>query len=145
MARGFTLLELVVVMGLLVALGGISALYSRAVRSRLNLAAATRQVVMDLKVARMRAVAQHTTRRVQFSSIGAQYRHQQRSGRTYVDDGVPIGLPAGITIADCTAAERAISFRPRGTAGSFGTVTLQNGDGMQRQIVVDIAGQVRVP
>jgi hypothetical protein len=79
-----------------------------------------------------------------FANGSTSYRLQARNGNTYDDEGAPVALPAGITILDCTARSAAISFRPRGNAGTFGTVTLQNSQGDTRRVVVDIAGQVRV-
>jgi len=145
MIRGFTILELIVVLALTSILAGMSALAYQAMRPALNLSMAARQVVMDLKVARVRAVTEHVTRRVRFAAGGDAYQHQRQAGSAYSDDGAPVHLPPGIVVRDCTAADDAVSFRSRGNAGSFGTITLQNAAGGARAIVVDIAGQVRMP
>ena len=105
---------------------------------------AARQVVLDLRVARMRAIAENVNRRVVFPSGAEGYQHQRKSGAVYVDDGVIVRLPRGILIRDCTATEHGIGFKPRGNAASFGTVTLRNRNGDEAQVVVDIAGQARV-
>jgi Tfp pilus assembly protein FimT len=142
--RGLSILELVVTLSLAAILAGIGILGHRALRPRLNLGMATRQVVMDLQAARMRAVAHNAAQRVLFSNGGTRYQLQGRHGTRYEDEGAPVPLPAGITVLDCTAVASAISFSPRGSAATFGTVTLQNSNGDTRGIVVDIAGQVRV-
>ena len=59
--RGFSILELVVTLSLASILAGISVLSHNALRPRLNLGMATRQVVMDLQVTRMRAVAHNAS------------------------------------------------------------------------------------
>jgi prepilin-type N-terminal cleavage/methylation domain-containing protein len=141
---GFTLLELVATLSLASALAGIGALSHQALRPRLDLMAAMRHIVMDLQATRMRAVAHNTTYRLVFSVGSNRYWLQRQSGGAYTDDGPPIALPAGIIIADCTAQNAAISFRPRGNAGTFGTVTVRNTDGDSRSIVVNITGHVRV-
>jgi len=143
-ASGLSILELVVAVGLASVLAGVGVLSHQALRPGLNLTAATRQVVMGLLATRMRAIARNTDLRIVFSNGGTSYRPQARNGNTYNDEGAPVALAAGISILDCTAGASAISFRPRGNAGTFGTVTLQNSRGDVRRVVVDIAGQVRV-
>jgi Tfp pilus assembly protein FimT len=143
-ASGLSVLELVITLGLTAVLAGFSILGHHALRPGLNLTIATRQVLMDLQVARMRAVAHNADQRIVFASGGTSYRLQRRNGSKYDDEGQPVELPAGIIVRDCTAATSAISFRPRGTAGTFGTLTLQNSQGDIRRVVVDIAGHVRV-
>jgi prepilin-type N-terminal cleavage/methylation domain-containing protein len=142
--RGFSLLELLVVLALVSILAGIGALNHHAMQPRLRLSMAARQVVMELKGARMHAVARNVNHRVVFPSGGASYQRQRKKGSAYVDDGAPVPLPPGIVIADCTAVASAIGFRPRGNAATFGTVTIQNASGDTRRIIVDIAGEVRV-
>jgi prepilin-type N-terminal cleavage/methylation domain-containing protein len=143
-ASGFSLLELLIVLSLISILAGIGVLEHQALRSRLNLGLAARQVLMDLKMARMQAVTDHVNHRIVFSSDSRTYQAQRKAGHGYSDEGVPVALPDGIVIADCTAKDHSISFVPRGTAGSFGTVTIRNTQGEVRHLSVDIAGQVRV-
>lgn len=138
------ILELVVALAIAAVLAGAGVLGHQALRPGLNLMTATRQVVMSLLATRMRAVARNTDLRIVFANGSTSYRVQARNGTTYTDERAPVALAAGITIVDCTAQASAISFRPRGNAGTFGTVTLQNARGDVRRVVVDIAGQVRV-
>lgn len=142
--RGLSILELLAVLALTSVLAGVGVLSHQALRPGLSLMTATRQVVMSLLAARMRAVARNTDLRIVFPSGSTAYSVQARNGSTYEDEGAPVALAAGVTIVDCTARASAISFRPRGNAGTFGTVTLQNARGDVRRVVVDIAGQVRV-
>ncbi len=141
---GLTLLELLVVLALAGILGGVAVLGHRALRPSLDLSSATRQVVMDLKLARVRAVTEHVNHRIVFAETGGSYQLQRLERDAYADAGVPARLPQDIAISDCTARDRAIGFRPRGNAESFGTVTLRNGTGSERSVIVDIAGQIRV-
>ena len=143
-AGGFSLLELIIVLSLISILAGIGVLEHQALRPRLNLGLAARQVVMDLKLARMHAVTQHVNYRILFSNNNPTYQAQRKSGHEYIDEGAPVSLPAGIAIAECTARDRGISFVPRGNAGSFGTIKIRNSRGEERHVSVDIAGQVRV-
>lgn len=144
MSRGLSLLELLVALALLAVVAGIGALAYGAMRPGLDLHAAARQVVMDLRSARVRAVAENMTVRVVFSTGASRYQRQQKRGSVYADDGRPVPLPDGIVIADCTAAGNGIGFKPRGNAATFGAVVLRNRQGAERRVIVDIAGQVRV-
>lgn len=139
-----SLLEVLVGLALMAVLAGVSVLHHQAMRPALDLRVAARQVVLDLRLARMRAITENVSRRVVFPNGADGYQHQRKSGGFYVDDGVVVRLPHGILISDCTATENGISFKPRGNAASFGTVTLRNRNGEAQQVVVDIAGQARV-
>jgi len=143
-ASGFSVLELIVVLSLAAILAAFGVLSHQAMQPEINLSMAARQVVMDLKVTRLRAVARNVNHRILFPAGNSSYRLQHKSGSTYSDDGNPVPLPRGIVIASCTATASAIGFKPRGNAATFGTVTLQNGKGDARRVVVDIAGEVRV-
>jgi prepilin-type N-terminal cleavage/methylation domain-containing protein len=141
---GFSLFELIVTVALMSILGAIGALGHRAMRPGLDLSSAARQVVMDLKVTRMRAVARNVNHRIVFAEGGGSYQPQRKVGSQYSDEGPPVSLPSGIAILNCSALNAAIGFRPRGNATTFGTVTLRNAVGATRQVVVDIAGGVRM-
>jgi Tfp pilus assembly protein FimT len=143
--RGFSLLELLIVLGLTVALTGVALLNGPRLLAGWRLAAAARQIVMDLKLARARAILTSATHRLRFLTGDATYRHErQRSSGTYEAIAPATALPSTIAIASCTAAGAGISFRPRGHAGAFGTVTLRNPYGEQRAVIVDIVGRIRV-
>ncbi len=144
-SRGLTILELLVVTALIGILTAIALPSFGGMRSQWRLNAAARQVVMDLKVARTRAMADVTGHRVRFAVRGATYQPQrQATDGTYADDGAAVGLPEGVGIDACTAAGAAVGFRPRGNASTFGTITLRNDVGALRRIVVDIVGRMRV-
>jgi len=144
-ARGFTLLELLTALALVTVLTGIALLGFARTLAGWRLSAAARQVVMDLKLTRARAILDSATHRLRFPVPGASYQHErQRPSGAYEPVGPPTQLPADIQVVDCTGAGSGISFRPRGTAGAFGTVTLRNRDGDQRAVVIDIVGRTRV-
>jgi Tfp pilus assembly protein FimT len=138
-----SVLELLVVLALMAILAGFAVLDHQAMRPGLDLRMAARQVVLDLRVARMRAVAEHVTRRVVFPAGTATYQPQRKNGSGYVDDGIAVRLPRGIVISDCNATGSGIGFKARGNAATFGTVVLGNSRGETRRVIVDIAGQVR--
>jgi Tfp pilus assembly protein FimT len=142
---GLSATELLTAVLLAAILGGAALLgYGRTLAEwRLN--AAVRQVVMDLKVTRSRAIAENTGQRIRFDVPSTQYLRQRQEGLSeYVDVGAPISLPDGIATTDCTARGAAVTFQPRGHASTFGTITVRNAEGSERRIVVDMAGRMRV-
>ncbi len=144
-AHGFTLLELLVALALLAATSGLAVPAWQRQLDDWRLAAATRQVVMDLKVARARSISSGVTHRVHFPDAAAQYTlERQQAGGAYAAAAPATALPDGVRVVECTAAGSGVSFRPRGHAAAFGTITLRNRAGAERQVVVDIAGRMRV-
>lgn len=143
--RGFTLLEALIALALLGVLAAIGVPTAQRQIERWRIAAAARQVVMDLKVARGRAIIGGAAHRLRFAVPGDSYRlERQRPGGAYAAVGPSTPLPDGVRVVDCTAAGDGIGFRPRGHAITFGTVTLRNGRGDERRVIVDIAGRMRV-
>jgi prepilin-type N-terminal cleavage/methylation domain-containing protein len=144
-ARGLTLLELLIALSLCTILAGAATLGLPRMLAEWRLRAAARQVLMDLKFTRARAILASASHRLRFPVPGTTYQHQrQRPSGTYESIGPPTELPPEVTIVGCSGAGSGISFRPRGHAGAFGTVTLRNRDGGERAVVVDIVGRLRV-
>jgi prepilin-type N-terminal cleavage/methylation domain-containing protein len=144
-ARGFTLLEVLIAVALCLVVAGTALLGYRRTLAGWRLSAAARQVAMDLKIARARAMLTAATQRLRFAVPGRTYQHErQRRSGAYEPVFGPTALPADVEIVACTGAGSGISFRPRGHAGAFGTVVLRNRDGDRRSIVVDIVGRLRV-
>lgn len=143
-ARGFTLLELLVALGIAATLAGAFLWGAHAWIPDVRLDAAVRQVVLDLRSTRAMAMGQRRSLRLAFAPALESYTRQRRVADAYEDDGPPIELPAGIDLVDCNALADAIGFVPRGTASTFGTVTLRTAGGHERRVIVDIVGRIRV-
>jgi prepilin-type N-terminal cleavage/methylation domain-containing protein len=142
---GFTLLELLIALSLCAVLTGAALLGYQRTLAGARLSAAARQVVMDLKLARARAMLGSATHRVRFAAPGTSYQHErQRPSGTYVPIGPATELPQDVAVTGCSGAGSGISFRPRGHAGAFGTIALRHRDGDERAVVVDMVGRVRV-
>lgn len=144
-ARGLTLLELLIGLTLAAALSGAAVLQYRRVLPTWELKAAVRQIALDLTAIRTRAIAEGRPFRLRFTVPGQAYEREWRDDDgSYRGDGPPIPLPEHVELTACSARGDAISFQARGYAGSFGTLSLRNSAGEERQIVVDIAGRVRI-
>ncbi len=142
-ARGLTLLELIVALGIAAALAAIAVWRAQAWLPDFRLDAAARQVMAALRQTRAQALRQHRSRRLAFAPERDTYRRQQRAGSGYEDDGIEIALPPTIDLVDCSAAGDAIGFTARGTASTFGSVVLEAPNGRRRTVIVDIVGRVR--
>lgn len=144
-AGGFTLLECLVATGLGVVIAATATLSYPTLASNWRLNTAARQVVLDLRLARSRAILDSVNHRLRFPPSAAAYQRQKEAApQQYEDAAPPTALPPGIRIARCTGAGSSITFRPRGHAITFGTITLINRQGQQREVVVDIAGRARI-
>jgi prepilin-type N-terminal cleavage/methylation domain-containing protein len=143
-ARGVTLLELIVALGIVGLVAGMGLWEARAWQPELRLAAAVRQLVVDLRRTRAQAVRDHVARRLLFAPDADRYRPQRRPDTTYEDAGDEIALPQTVDLVDCSAPGNAIAFSPRGLATTFGTITLRSAGGRERRVIVDIVGRVRV-
>lgn len=143
-ARGFTLIETALVLLLLSLLSGVGLFHLRLAAQRWRLSNSAQQLAAELRLARIRAISQGTNYRIQLRAGDTIYQRQRRKPDGYENDGPALQLGDGIVVAACSNPASAISFRPRGLAGEFGTVTLANQHNEQRRIVVVFTGEVRI-
>jgi type IV fimbrial biogenesis protein FimT len=135
---GFTILELVVTLGILGTLFAMAVPSFRSWLPTLRLTAAARQVAMELQQARMKAVNQNTIFQVQFAA-GANVYVVQRCTPTCANDTGNVVLPDGITVTTAATPQ----FLPRGTASAASTITLTNGTSTV-QVQVLAVGRVKI-
>jgi prepilin-type N-terminal cleavage/methylation domain-containing protein len=143
--RAFTVLELLIALSLCLVLAAIGLLGYQRTLAAARLSNAARQVVMDLKLTRARAILGAASHRLRFPVPGTSYQpERQRPSGTYEPLGAATDLPPDVSVVGCSGAGSGISFRPRGHAGAFGTVLLRNRDGAERAVIVDLVGRTRV-
>jgi general secretion pathway protein H len=136
-ASGFTLLELMVALGLAAVLGGISVVRLVALVEGARLAGGVRTVATTLRVARGRAMAGGASIEVRFDPTRRTCDTRDADGRTL--ESAP--LPRGIAFAALPARAR-ILFGGLGLAEN-GTITLGSG-ARQRSVIVNQRGRVRL-
>jgi Tfp pilus assembly protein FimT len=142
---GLSLLELLTALVVASILSGTALLGYRATMADWELNAAVRQVVMDLKATRIRAIAENAGQRILFEVPSTEYQRQkQNASSDYVNVAAPIPLPDGVETTDCTARGNAVTFHPRGHASTFGTIIVRNAEGTERRIIIDMAGRLRI-
>lgn len=131
-ASGFTVLELMVAIGIAAIVMAVAVPSFMSWLPTLRLSSAARQVATDLQVARMKAISQNTSYTVTFTPSNGTY--------SYSTDSRDIGqLYPGISIS---SAPNPV-FTPRGTASTTGTIRLSNGTAT-KDIVVSTVGRVTI-
>ncbi len=139
-ACGFTLLEILVAMGILGILAGFAIPHWSSLLSGYRLNAAARQVAVELHSARNRAMAQYRRFKVVFttSSTYTIQREQAPGLKVYTVISGPKRLPSGIT----AEANRTPVFQTRGNASPGATITLTNSEGTIKEVVVHLTGRI---
>jgi type II secretory pathway pseudopilin PulG len=140
---GFTVLELLVSLGILFILVRIAVPNWGPLVSIYQLNAASRQVSTELQSARNRSMATYRNYRVVFNSTTTyQIEREQTPGAgNYSLLSGPRSLPGGITATVTTTPV----FQPRGNAVSAATITLTSLQGTTKQVTVNIAGKIDLP
>jgi Tfp pilus assembly protein FimT len=132
--RGFSIIEIVWVLGLAMILMAVAIPNFLSLLPSLRLSSAARQVAQDLQVARMKAISQNQSYTVSFNTTNGTY--------TYGSDSRDIKTEyPGITIQSVSPQDP--QFSPRGTATATATITLSNGTA-QKWICVKTVGRVNI-
>lgn len=144
-ASGFTVIELLVTVGVAATLMATAVPAFMSLLPTINLSSAARQVATDLQFARVKAVSQSVRYRLSF--VGAipgatTYLMQNDSSGAFVTETGPFALPPGISVSALTATSE---FQPRGTVNATSTITLQNSNSQTRTVQVALVGRVTIP
>ena len=145
-ARGFTLIELIVVIALIAILTAIAVPSYQTFMVRSRLKGAARQVMSDLMNARMMAVSLNQKVKVHVESDGHTYKiwsDANNDGTVADNEGVNISKDVHQDYYDVTLTGNYTIFNPRGAASPPGTVTVTNSAG-SKSIAVAISGRVAV-
>ena len=132
-AKGFSLIELIIVIAVLGIVSAIAAPNFNKYRQNTNLREAARDLSSDISFWRQRAVADNVRYRITFNQAANNYTVQREtiSGSGAYADLVPAvtksprNISAQITIFNITFPSAQITIQPRGTM-DLGSVTLQH-------------------
>lgn len=153
--RGFTIVELVAILSLLGVLGSLAFLQLKPLLAQVRLNSGARQIVSDLQVARMKAIAQNRRFRVTFRQAEGDYVIEREDGISWrrlilhghtTDEvnNAAIPLPRGVSIVAVNSGGDVI-FVPRGHVDGGISITLSAHAGADtRKIIVNLAGRVRI-
>ncbi len=139
---GFTLIELIVAIGIFSLLIAIATPFWASLLPGYQLNSAAQQIAADLQSASTRAMAQYRRFKVVFNSATSYslQREQTPGAGDYAVFRGPINLPLGITaVSDNTPV-----FQTRGNASPGATITLTNSKGETKTVAVDLTGLVDV-
>ena len=138
--KGFTLVELMIVIALLAIIAAIGGWAFHAYTLNRNLKSAAREIVSDFFVYRARAVSEGTTYRIAFDVGGNSYTIQAGTATPVTRSPMAFGSDIRITAASFGAGHT-VNFLPRGTVSPFGNVKLKNSRDSNATIKVNITGR----
>ena len=143
-SRGFSLVELLVVIALISIVTAFAVPAWQNYRTNTDLKTAAREIMADIANAKQRAVAENLdVYRVTFNVGGNSYALTRTDGVTTGTWSKSMSSYGNVSIASVTFGGSAISLQKRGTATN-GTLVLQNTLGSTATITVNITGRTYV-
>lgn len=138
---GFSLLEVMVGMGLVVVLGGISTPVASEYMKSYRLVGATDRVANEIRRARMQAIGQNLFVRIRIDDnhIG---REVSTDGVTFAADGPAAALPDSVSVT--LGRGGSPTFNRNGIAPASSTIYLNTDEGI-KSVYTNILGRVAVP
>jgi type II secretory pathway pseudopilin PulG len=141
-AAGFTVVELVVVLGVLGVVVAAGALAWPRIEAALRLEAGIHQLAADLRTTRSRAIASSARARVVFTPGGARYRLEHADADDAFILTAERRLPDGIRVSDANSGGDLV-FTGRGNAEN-GTVVLVDRRGLHASLRLNQRGRVTI-
>jgi prepilin-type N-terminal cleavage/methylation domain-containing protein len=152
-SKGFSLIELIIVIAIFGIVLAIAASNFTAYRDNTNLREAARSISSDMLLVKQRAVSESRNYRIDFSEAANTYTIQQETAPAsgiYSDLSTkPVGAGnTAIKISGTPSFSGGVSyvtFQPRGTCNPFGSMKLKNDRRpLVATITTQITGRVRV-
>lgn len=145
--RGFTLIELMIVIAIMAILAGLSVPAYQEYQARSRLKGATQQVMTDLMSARMQAVNNNQWIALNIDSNHAYtiFRDNDRNGSKSSANNVILAVkdlhPTYFDVTMTTTAGTVVTFYPNGTAGSA-SLSFKAAAGL-KTVTISGAGRVK--
>ncbi len=144
--KGFTLIELMIVIAIAAVLAGIGVWSAVSVAPAYRLKGAVSLVQGDLYTAKVRAAKNNRQYKVVFTTNGYQVQRGTSGSGSFTLDAVEISRTfandyQGVTVNTSATNDPVLS--PRGTSTAV-TITLQNTSGATKAITISIAGRIKV-
>ena len=148
-SKGFSLIELVIVIGILFILGEIAVLQFIKYKGNANLKEAVRAISGDIQLCRQMAVSENTHYRIVINVTNNEYTIQKETSPSTWVDVFPVksvGRDYGDIkiVGNPTFGADKIIFQPRGTINA-GTLEIQHTKLLSKaRIVTSLMGRVRI-
>jgi prepilin-type N-terminal cleavage/methylation domain-containing protein len=139
-SSGYTLLEMLVTVGLLAIIGAMAMPVASEYRNQFAMQSATDRLGAEIGRARMQAVSQNVLMRIRFDGV-SYVRERSADGVTFVADGVPVALPPGVSAS--FEGMGGPTFDGTGLAPESTVITLQNG-AVTKTIYTNVLGRVNI-
>lgn len=141
--KAITLIELLVSIGILAVTVSLAATFIRFQKPNIELYQAARELRATLGAARGRALTNQQPYQVHFSIVSNQYELKEAAGAGATVQTV--SLPAKVQFYNVGPfLNDAVIFNPAGAAEPAGTITLQNSNNKQTNIIISPAGYIRI-
>jgi len=140
--KGFTLIEVSIVVLIMVIITGISWQAIRVLQPSLRLSSVSRDIVTDLRYAQQEAVTEQVDYGIRISSSTNEYQIVNYGTNQTILEKT---LPAGISFSEIIGfSEDEVVFNPYGAAKEAGSITLINTKGETKTIEVRPSGFVKI-
>ncbi|MDQ3024456.1 MAG: prepilin-type N-terminal cleavage/methylation domain-containing protein [bacterium] len=133
-SRGFSIIEMLIVLAILGVLGTMSTTFLLAAKPHAELEQAELQLVAHLNAARHLALSEESQTRMRFDTTTNpdQYWVERFDAATsnWIDANMPLyNIPSGVTISGNTFSAGTVTYNTRGSLVSGGTITLSSSTG----------------
>jgi type IV fimbrial biogenesis protein FimT len=147
--RGFTLIEIMVVIAIMGVVGGIAAMNMIGWRGERQLEGVARNFMSDMQLARLQAIREAEEVSVVIDVVGMSYQMFVDINKNYVLDPEDrllrnVSLDGGTRIQSSTFAGNRTRLNTRGRPNVLGTLTFLNAAGTTRRVVINKVGRLRI-
>ncbi|MFH0740005.1 MAG: type II secretion system protein [bacterium] len=140
---GFTLIEIMVAIGIMIALSSISWVGLKSLQPSLALSSVSRDLTTDLRMTQQLTITEQINHGIFFNTLSNSYRIEKFSTETIILTTKQ--LPTGITFCGITGLlDDYVVFNPYGSVAYSGSVCLVNSKGQSKIIDIKPSGFVKI-